>query len=137
MARRILEQTLRKHFERPHGKLFNLIEEFLEKETAPAALHQMMHNIREFGNVAGHPAQDNQGVWSAIDSIEASYTLDVVAKVLDHIFVKPGRRLAMRKRWESKKRGEIPSTPPSNQIIVGGRDLPPSEETESDDGIPF
>lgn len=137
LARRILEQTLRKHFGRPHGKLFNLIEKFLEKETASAALHQMMHDIREFGNIAGHPAQDNQGDWTAIDSIEASYTLDVVAEVLDHIFVKPARRLEMRKRWESKKRGEVPSMHPPNQIVVGGRDLPPSEETESDDDIPF
>ena len=137
LARRILEQTLRKHFEKPRAKLFNLIEEFLDKETAPGALHQMMHDIREFGNIAGHPAQDQQGDWTAIDSIEASYTLDVVAEVLDHIFVKPARRSEMRKRWESKKRGEAPSLQSSNQIIIGGRDLPPVEPTADDDDIPF
>lgn len=137
LARRILEQTLRKRFKKPRAKLFNLIEEFLDKETAPTDLHQMMHDIREFGNIAGHPAQDQQGDWSDIDSIEASYTLDVVADVLDHIFVKPARRLEMRKRWESKKDGETPLLQTSNKIIVGGRELPPAEPTASDDDIPF
>jgi len=137
LARRILEQTLRKRFEKPRAKPFDLIEEFIEKETAPADLHQMMHDIREFGNIAGHPAQDQHGDWTAIDSIEASYILDVVAEVLDHIFVKPARRLEMRKRWESKKRGETPPAQTSNQIIVGGRELPPVEPTGDADDIPF
>jgi hypothetical protein len=137
LARRILEQTLRKHFEKPRTKLFNLIEEFLVTETAPEALNQMMHDIREFGNIAGHPSQDQQGEWTAIDSIEASYTLDVVADVLDHIFVKPALRLEMRERWKSKKRGETPPLKSTNQIIVGGRELPPEKSMTNDDEIPF
>ena len=138
LARRILEQTLRHHFKKPRAKLFVLIEEFIEKETASADLHRMMHDAREFGNIAGHPAQDQNGDWTTVDIIEATYTLDVVAEVLDHIFVKPAHRLEMRQRWESKKRGEIPSVKIStNNIVVGGRELPPAVPITNDDDIPF
>ncbi|MGA2403995.1 MAG: DUF4145 domain-containing protein, partial [Syntrophobacteraceae bacterium] len=83
LARRILEQTLRERFGKPKSKLVNLMDEFLQLESPPASLHQMMHDIREFGNIAGHPAQDQQGEWTTVDPAEASYTLDVVAEVLD------------------------------------------------------
>jgi hypothetical protein len=97
-----------------------------------------MHDVREFGNIAGHPAKDQQGEWTTIEAAEASYTLDVVAELLDHIYVKPKRREAMRERWEAKKRGDAVLTNPTTQVVLGGRDLaanPPSELT--DDDIPF
>lgn len=93
----------------------------------------MMTDIREFGNIAGHPAQDKQGDWTAIDSIVASYTLDIVAEVLDHIFVKPAPRLKMRKRWESKKHGGSPLPQNTNQIVVGDREPPFVEPITNDD----
>src|SRR5208337_3752445 len=110
LARRILEQTLRDRFEKPKAKLANLIDEFLQTESPPSGLHRMMHDIREFGNIAGHPAQDQQGEWTTVDPAEASYTLDVVAEVLDYVYIMPVRRQAMRERWQSKKRGEIPAS---------------------------
>jgi hypothetical protein len=137
LARRILEQTLRDRFGMPRAKLVNLIDKFLQEESASAALHQMMHDIREFGNIAGHPAQDQQGEWTTIDPVEASYTLDVVAEVLDHIYVKPARRQTMRERWESKKRGEAPVLQATSQIVVGGRELLPPVPAPVDDDIPF
>jgi hypothetical protein len=138
LTRRILEQTLRQHFKKPRAKLSDSIEEFIAKETASADLHRMMHDIREFGNIAGHPAQDQDGDWTSVDINEATYTLDVVAEVLDHIFVKPAHRLEMRQRWESKKRGEKPSVKTSNNnIVVGGRDLPPAVPMANDNDIPF
>jgi hypothetical protein len=60
LARRILEQTLRDRFGKPRAKLANLIGKFLETEPASSALYQMMYDIREFGNIAGHPTQDQQ-----------------------------------------------------------------------------
>jgi hypothetical protein len=132
LTRRILEQTLRERFEKPRARLANLIDDFLKEESASATLHQMMHDIREFGNIAGHPAQDQQMEWTTIDPAEASYTLDVVVEILDHIYVKPARGQVMRERWESKKRGEAIVLQPKNQIIVGGRKSPTPE-----DDIPF
>ena len=96
LARRILEQSLREHLSKPRGKLMNLIEEFITEHSASETLLQLMHDVREFGNIAGHPAQDQQGEWTTIEAAEASYTLDVVAELLDHIYVKRKRREAMR-----------------------------------------
>ena len=132
LARRILDQTLRERFGKPRARLVNLIDDFLKEESAPATLHQMMHDIREFGNIAGHPAQDQHLEWTTIDPAEASYTLDVVAEILDHIYVKPARGQRMRERWESIKRGEASISQPKNQIVVGGRESPPPA-----DEIPF
>ena len=136
LARRILEQILRERFGKPRARLANLIDKFLKEESTSATMHQMMHDIREFGNIAGHPAQDQQMEWTTIDPAEASYTLDVVAEILDHIYVKPARGQVMRERWESKKRGEAPISQPKNQIVVGGRESS-SMSTNNDDDIPF
>jgi hypothetical protein len=138
LAGRILEQTLRERFQKPRGKLAKLIDEFLKDEDAPQGLHQLMHDIREFRNIAGHPAQANEGDWTAVDAVEATYTLDVVAELLEYIYVKPVVRKAMRERWQAKKRGESP--PPhqtETKVVVGGRDAPPAEPHPSDDEVPF
>lgn len=136
LARRIIEQTLRERFKKPRAKLAALIDEFLQIESPSSDLHQMMHDIREFGNIAGHPAQNKGGDWTTVEPFEASYTLDVVAEVLDHLYVKPAKRHAMRERWELKKRGELPALQSINQIVVGGRESPSVPKT-NDDEIPF
>ena len=138
LARRILEQSLREHLSKPRGKLTNLIEEFINQQAASQTLLQLMHDVREFGNIAGHPAQDQQGEWTTIDAAEASYTLDVVAELLDHIYVRPKRREAMRQRWEAKKRGE--AIPPNqiSRVLLGGREESPTVNAGlTDDDIPF
>jgi hypothetical protein len=80
LARRILEQSLREHLTKPRAKLMDLIERFINQETASQTLLELMHDVRQFGNIAGHPAQDQLGEWTTIDQGEASYTLDVVAR---------------------------------------------------------
>jgi hypothetical protein len=137
LARRILEQALRERFEKPRGKLIDLIDRFLETESTSTPLHRLMHDVREFGNIAGHPAQDQQGEWTTVDPGEASYTLDIVVELLDHIYVKPKRREQMRARWESKKRGESVPSDTRNHIIIGGREPPPSSSGTQGDDIPF
>jgi hypothetical protein len=137
LAGRILEQTLREHFRKPRGRLRDLVDEFFDKESAPNDIHQMMHDIREFRNIAGHPTQNVDGDWATIDSIEASYTLDVVSAILHHIYVEPARRAEMRQRWEEKKQGKSPTVRSSNMPLVGGRELPPKECTENEDDLPF
>lgn len=138
LARRILEQALREHLNKPRGKLVKLIEQFIGQETASETLLKLMHDVREFGNIAGHPAQDTQGEWTTVDAGEAAYTLDVVAELLDHIYVKPKRRQLMRERWEAKKRGDSAPTTSGTQVVIGGRDLQaPSQSGLTDDDIPF
>lgn len=136
LARRILEQSLREHLGKPRGKLVDLISEFLEHEVASDTLHRLMHDVREFGNIAGHPAPGQQGEWTVVDAAEASYTLDVVAELLDHLYSRPKRRQVMRDRWRAKKRGENPPEPAQSKVVLGGRDTPP-DSIPSEDDIPF
>ena len=97
-----------------------------------------MHDVREFGNIAGHPARDQEGEWITIEAAEASYTLDVVAELLDHIYVRRQRRLAMRERWEAKKRGDILPLDSSSRVVVGGREQPINVDAGlTDDDVPF
>lgn len=134
LSRRILEQVLRDRLAKPRELLKNLIDAFLETEKPGPDLHQLMEDVREFGNIAGHPAQDAQGQWTTVDREEATYTLDVVAEFLDFIFVRPKRIDAMRSRWKSKKKGE--SLPPGIEtgLVIGGRAKPP---VPSNDDLPF
>jgi len=116
----------------------NLIEEFIDQQTASKTLLQLMHDVREFGNIAGHPAQDQQGGWTTVEAAEASYTLDVIAELLDHIYVQPKRREAMRERWEAKKRGDAIAPSSTSKVVLGGREAPPSPTRGlTDDDIPF
>jgi hypothetical protein len=137
LTRRILEQALREHFKKPRGRLGVLIDKFLKGEGAPETLHKLMHDIRKFGNIAGHPAQDQLGDWTTVEAVEASYTLDVVAEVLDHLYVKPLRGKEMRERWEAKKRGEAVPQKGTTRVVVGGREKPPTPGLREDPDIPF
>ncbi len=136
LARRILEQSLREHLRKPRAKLVDLIGDFLEHEVASDTLHRRMHDVREFGNIAAHPSRDQQGEWTIVDAAEASYTLDVVAELLDHLYVRPKHRQAMRDRWQAKKRGEHPQSDQPNKVILGGREIT-APSPASDDDIPF
>jgi|GEM_PF-1840382 hypothetical protein len=138
LARRILEQCLRSHLNQPRGRLADMIDDFIEHETASPTLIELMHDVRQFGNIAGHPARDQAGDWTTVEAAEASYTLDVVAEMLDHIHVRRQRQLAMRQRWEAKKRGEILPSDSESRVIVGGREEPVNTNNAlTDDDVPF
>lgn len=77
------DAALRDRLQKPKGKLWNLIDDFRAQSDTPPALEQMMHDIREFGNIAGHPGQDQEGAWANVDPVEASYALDVISEVLE------------------------------------------------------
>ncbi len=140
LAGRILEQALRHHLNKTRkkrAKLAPLIDEFLRKAEASGDLHALMTDIREFRNIAGHATQDEAGDWASVDQIEASYTLDVLAELLEYIYVRPQRQKCMRERWQNKKKGHsIPqSTGPA--FVVGGSKQQSSETVLSHDDLPF
>jgi hypothetical protein len=137
LARRILEQALRDRF-RSKQRLVDLIDRFLEEEHPPQRLHDLMTDIRQFGNIAGHPGQSIDGEWIDIDSSEAEYTLDVASEVLDFLYVRPARQEEMRERWQAKKKGEtIDKERPLKMVL---EPVPQSERethAEPDDELPF
>ena len=139
ISRRILEQTLREQLG-SKARLVKLIDSFLDTMGVPTELHELMHDVRGFGNIAGHPAQTSGGDWVVVDQVEATYILDVVKELLDFIHVRPARQRAMRARLEQKKRGEIPARDVRGDVVVGSVPKPPPSGpplAEPDDDLPF
>jgi hypothetical protein len=137
LARRILEQALRDSFGSKQ-RLVDLIDRFLDEEHPPERLHDLMTDIRQFGNIAGHPGQNIDGEWIDIDASEAGYTLDVASEVLDFVYVRPARQQAMRERWEAKKKGEIVDKErPSKMVLEAVPESERETRVESDDELPF
>jgi len=136
LARRILEQVLRDHLGTKR-RLTDLIDDYMTAEALPGTLHQLMHDVREFGNIAGHPGQSTDGDWIDVDGPEATYTLDVVAELLDYIYVRPELQRDMRERWQSKKRGESPSKTVLIEQRPPSKDVGGSPSNDDLDNLPF
>jgi hypothetical protein len=142
LAGRILEQALRGKLD-SKSNLVKLIDALMERENLPSEMHQLMHDLRAFRNIAGHPASTADGSVIAVDQEEASYTLDILAELLDYLYVRPARRLAMRERHQKKKAGEMPpgmSGLPTVESVGPPpvqRPLGPSPFDADDDDLPF
>jgi hypothetical protein len=139
LGRRLLEQVLRTALDE-HGQLAGLIDRFLERNALPGHLADLMHDVRQFGNIAAHPAPTSDGGWIDVDQEEATYVLDVVSELLEHVYVRPMRQAAMRERWQAKRRGETPVTPLPSRIEVVPATAPPDgrgSPFEEDDDLPF
>lgn len=137
LGRRILEQVLRTSVGGGE-RLAGLIDQFLERNPLPGHLAELMHDVRQFGNIAAHPARSEHGTWIQVDQEEASYVLDVVNELLDYVYVRPERQMAMRERWRAKRRGEAPARA---GIRVEVEPEPPAQSQRSpfaeDDELPF
>lgn len=144
LARRILEQVLR---ERSGSKkpLAQLIDNFLATEHPPESLHGLMHDVREFGNIAGHPSRSDQGDWIDVEPGEATYILDVVGELLDFVYVRPKRQEEMRERWKQKKSGKLVQPIGGSKLVIQPVNPPEAEPSdqwvappfEDDDDLPF
>jgi hypothetical protein len=107
-----------------------------------------MHDVREFGNIAGHPAQTTDGEWVNVDQVEASYILDVVKELMDYVHVRPTRQREMRERLVLKKRGELPARDVQSDVVLGSMQPQPPKPSQKastftspfdkiDDDLPF
>lgn len=143
LGRRILERVLRTELRgrvKTKTPLARLIDSYLAEETVPPKLHQLMHDVRQFGNIAGHPDESDDGRVLDVDQGEATYVLDVVGELLDYIYIRPKKQEAMRARYEAKSEGRRPG-----DHVGGGRikvvPAQPSQSPETfssdDDDLPF
>lgn len=140
LAGRVLEQALRNRLNKS-TPLVKLIDELLERESLSAEMHELMHDLREFRNIASHPGTATDGSVITVDQEEASYTLDVLAELLDYLYVRPIRQREMRDRHKRKKAGEISAASPSLPSIEAVKRPPPATGLSSldfdDDDLPF
>lgn len=142
LGRRILERVLRARLKAKSGKpLAKLIDDYIESSNLPAELDQLMHDVRNFGNIAGHPSESVDGQLLDVEPQEATYVLDVVAELLDYIYVRPTRQLRMRQRYEAKNAGRVPeSSIESRDISVVesvNKKIPQRASPFDDDDLPF
>ncbi len=141
LAGRILEQTLRHTLKKAKGPLVGLIDRFLEQPHVPEGLTKLMHDVRELRNIAGHPAQGEDGAWIIVDQVEAAYVLDVVAELLDFVYVRPHRQSKMRARIQAKKEGKalpVPAGAPVVERADPPKPAPAATPFDADnDSLPF
>jgi Domain of unknown function (DUF4145) len=100
LARRCLQAVLQSLV----GKKSSLVKEIDEAANQlPADLISDLHALRQLGNFAAHPTKDTAtGTIVDVEPGEAEWTLDLVGSLLDHVYVAPKQRAAMRASLNAK-----------------------------------
>jgi hypothetical protein len=104
MSRRCLQDLLREKggFNAPSKKLFDEIELAL-KSHLPTGVADMLHYVREVGNLAAHPLKDeNTGTIVDVEPGEADANLDALDLLFDHYFVAPVKAKAKKDALAAK-----------------------------------
>ncbi|RNJ74665.1 MAG: DUF4145 domain-containing protein, partial [Thaumarchaeota archaeon S15] len=96
LARRCLQRVIRDHIGVKEARLYDEIKAVADSGSVPRHLAEGLYRIREIGNLATHPAHDEQkGVIVDVSRDEAEWTLEVLEGLFKHCFVDPaefGRR---------------------------------------------
>ena len=101
LARRCLQHVLRT---KGPGKKRDLKAEIDAASDLPSELVDSLHDLREVGNFAAHSTKDaNTGEIVQVEPGEAEYTLEVLAELLDHYFVRSKRRADRRAKVQAMK----------------------------------
>lgn len=142
LGRRILERVLREQLKSSSGTpLAKLIDEYIRTSSLPAELDQLMHDVRSFGNIAAHPLESIDNQILDVEPQEATYVLDVIAELLNFIYVRPTKQRRMRERYEAKNAGRVPesSSEPRGISVVesASKKNPPAPTPFDSDDLPF
>jgi hypothetical protein len=112
LARRCLQGLLRDYEGVKHGTLSNEIQEVLDRKKLTSHLAENIDMIRHIGNLAAHPAKDqNTGVVMDVETGEAEWILFVLEGLFDFYFVQPEvsrkKRDALNLKLKSAGKGPI------------------------------
>ncbi|WP_242346843.1 DUF4145 domain-containing protein [Anaeromyxobacter terrae] len=101
LARRALQVTLRKKgFSAP--KLVKEIDLATASPDTPTSLREKLHVVREIGNDAAHPNEDEAGALVDVSSDDVEFMFETLIEAFDVYFVRPERH---RKLLEARKKG--------------------------------
>ena len=119
LSRRCLQSVLREEGRvRPRG-LHDEIEEVLSRGDLPTYVSDVLHALRQFGNLAAHPeTQKGTGEVIEVEVGEADWMLDALEAVFDHYYVKPAET---RRRLEDLERKRHPDQLRQPDVLEEGQ----------------
>ena len=107
LSRRCLQNILRNVAKVNHGKLYDEIEEILDRKTLPSHIAESIDAVRSIGNFAAHPMKSKStGEIIDVEPGEAEWNLDVLEALFDYYFVQP-EKTKKRKDALNKKLKEV------------------------------
>lgn len=103
LGRRCLQHLIRKKAGIKKNDLASEIQELLNTGALPAHIAENVDAIRQFGNFAAHPIEDQQtGAIVPVQPAEAEWTLDVLEQLFDFYFVQPAQDAQKRAALNAK-----------------------------------
>lgn len=92
LSRRCLQHLLRSKAGVKPGRLYDEIEQVLEAGAVPSHVSEMLHAVREIGNLAAHATEETAtGEILDVEPAEAEWNLDTLEVLFDFYFVQPAR----------------------------------------------
>ena len=115
LSRRVLQHVLRTKMKITvkGGRLKDEIDEALKSNLLTAATKDALHEVREIGNWAAHPAEDMAGYLIDVTGAEAGFTLDVLELVFQDLYVTPKRLAEMKEAVGERRAGQSPTSAPT------------------------
>jgi hypothetical protein len=114
LARRLLQQILREHFEISARDLTSEIDIFLAKSDLPTELRLSVDAVRTVGNFAAHPLKSKQtGQIVDVEPGEAEWLLQTCEWLIEYAFVQPAI-LTERRHLLNQKLAEFGKPPLKN-----------------------
>ncbi len=120
LSRRMLAEILRKHAQIDQYSLGAQLQTFVEDVGYPRRLREAVHYLQKMGDFGAHEQRSDQAEVIDVDEVEAIWTLEVVAELLNHFVVTPGRDANVKASFDEKLRQA--NRPPIQP-------LPPDRET--------
>lgn len=113
LSRRCLQAVLRGQANVEPKSLYREIEEVLARGDLPSYVSDVLHGLREFGNLGAHPERlVETGEMISVESGEAEWMLGALEAVFDHYYVKPAQT---RRRLEDLERKRHPLADAASQ----------------------
>ena len=92
LSRRCLQNIIHNHFKISKKNLFEEIEELVTSGKLRSDIEDLLHQIREIGNLAAHPMSNVvTGQVVPVEPWEAEWLLEILEALFDFCFVQPAK----------------------------------------------
>jgi hypothetical protein len=106
LSRRLLQRVFHEHFGIKKKDLFQEIDEYINTKTPPSDLADQLHAVRHVGAMAAHPLKElAAGTIVDVEPGEAEWLLELIAALLDEVFVRAARDAARKANLNAKLSG--------------------------------
>lgn len=104
LSRRCLQHLLRKYaaVEANPPTLYQEIEEVIKNGGLSSGITDLLHTLREIGNLAAHPKESPAGEIINVEPHEAELSLTVLESLFDFYFVLPAKNKARKAEFDAK-----------------------------------